>query len=159
MLVFFRVRTSVLDLSCSFSPSRSPWAHYAISRLRPQSICWAGSVTEPFHRVTPPAGGRSSEKRVRRADRGRLFTSHSQNVFDSNHDLAQDVKVCQVVRLHNTHVMGAAPRRCQCFSLRMASSLGLSLSSQRRDWAFAGIARQITSKEVFAICQWKRDAS
>lgn len=52
--------------------SRLPRAHYAISCLRPQSICWAGSVTEPFHRVTPPAGGRSAERCVRERDRSHL---------------------------------------------------------------------------------------
>lgn len=77
--------------------SRLQWAHYAISCLRPQSICWAGSVTEPFHRVTSPVGGRSAERCVfvcvceRVEEIETVFTSHSEFVFDTNHDLAQDM--------------------------------------------------------------------
>lgn len=67
--------------------SRLPWAHYAISCLNPQSICWAGSVTEPFHRVTSPAGCQSSERCVRRSRRS---PNTQEYVFDTNRDLAQD---------------------------------------------------------------------
>ena len=64
--------------------SRLPWAHYAISCLRPQSICWAGSVTEPFHRVTPPAGGRSAERcvmRERESERGTEYPPPTQRMY------------------------------------------------------------------------------
>ncbi len=97
--------------------SRLPWAHYAISCLRPQSICWAGSVTEPFHGVTPPAGGRSAERGVCvcvcvcececEERRDRVFTSNSENVFDTNHDLAQDVS-CVTYCNHSIYMICAA---------------------------------------------------